>query len=104
MGCRREKGWVSHGQGASGVPGGGCRRAECQSTAKLTQQPHRGEVREGELPAWMFCCINGLEMSRDSSARGDTGGTLAPAHIMRIERMPATGGDFHLSAVFFALH
>lgn len=38
----------------------------------------------------MLCCINGLEMSRDSSARGDTEGTLAPAHIMRIvkERQP----------------
>lgn len=74
------------GQGASGVAGGGCMRAECWSRAKPRLQPHRGEVREGrrELPAWMLCCINGLEMSRDSSARGDTEGTLAPAHIMTI--------------------
>lgn len=44
----------------------------------MDKAPLRGEVGEGtrELPAQMLCCINRLEMSRDSSARGDTEGHL----------------------------
>lgn len=76
------------GQGASGVAGGKFSAweqnawAEPNPAAKTAATQRRGGRRE--LPAWMLCCINGLEMSRDSSGRGDTEGTLAPAHIMRI--------------------
>lgn len=85
MGQRRGKGWGCHGQSRTGSLRCG-RRGVHESRAKPRLQPGRGEVREGrrEQPPWMLCCINGLEMSRDSSARGDTEGTFAPAHIMRI--------------------
>ena len=74
------------GEGVSAVAGGGYVRAKCLGRAKPRLKSHRGEVREGRRgTAYTDALLGraGVEMGRDSSARGDTEGTLAPAHIMR---------------------
>lgn len=57
-----------------------------QSKTQTEVTQRRGEMREGRRGTAYTDALLGraeVEMGRDSSARGDTEGTLAPAHTMR---------------------
>lgn len=95
------------GQGASGVAGGGCVRAECLSRAKPRLQPHRGGVREGRRGT---SCTDALlhkwagNEQGQLCQKGHRRDTCSSSHHENSERTPATEQDFHLGALFFALH
>lgn len=110
MGCADPIAWADRegragstedreGQGASSVGGGGCLRAECLARAKPRLKSHRGEVREGRRgTAYIYALLGraGVEMGRDSSARGDT---CSSSHHENSKRKPATEVGFHLGAL-----
>lgn len=81
--------------------------ADCLARAKPHLKSHKGEVREGRRrTAYTDALLGraGVEMGRTPLPEGQKGDACSSSLHENSESKPATEVDFHLGAVFFALH